>query len=151
MQNPIETACLHWRQLKTVRQAASKWYKPRFWSPSCSLQNSHWLQLLLPLGTHKHCSQPSVSRCTGLSQINPHISALQFLLCFKPLSILTIVVRVFFVFFSPLNLALFVSLSPSESSVMDRLLALEKLMNYQDKNGLGVRNDLARYRKEVQV
>lgn len=40
--------------------------------------------------------------------------------------------------------------SPSEPSVMDRLLALEKLMNCQDKSGLSMRNNVARYRKEIQ-
>lgn len=51
-----------------------------------------------------------------------------------------------------LCLDLFVSLSPSEPSVMDRLIALEKLMmSCQDKDRLAMLKDVAQSRKEIQV
>lgn len=72
-------------------------YQPRFCRPSCSLHNSHWPQLLPPLGTHKHSSQPSVSSCTALSPRSIPTSQHCIFSCVsKPPSLLTIVVRVFF-------------------------------------------------------
>ncbi len=54
--------------------------------------------------------------------------------------------------FSSVLIWLFVSFSPSEPSVMDRLIALEKLMmSCQDKDRLGMLNDVAQSRKEIQV
>lgn len=79
----IEATCLDSAQLKTAKGETSKWYEPRFHSPCCSLHDSHWPQLLCPLGSHKHCSLPSVSSCTSLFVRNLHNLSQHVILCFK--------------------------------------------------------------------